>query len=110
MSEQENQVFTQEDIDANKTMGIIAYFIFFIPLVVEPAKNSPYAKFHANQGLLIALLYVASMIVQIIPILGQIVGFVLWVAGVVFFFMGLISAINGEAKELPVIGQYKLIK
>lgn len=110
MSDQEKQVFTQEDIDANKTMGIIAYFIFFIPLLVEPAKDSPYARFHANQGLLIVLIYVASMVVNIIPILGQLVGFVLWVAGVVFFFIGLIGAINGEAKELPYIGQYKLIK
>lgn len=110
MSDQEKVVFTQEDIAQNKTMGIIAYFIFFIPLLVEPAKNSPYAKFHANQGLLIVLVYIASSVVAIIPILGWIASPILWIAGIVLFFIGLIGAINGEAKELPIVGQYKLIK
>lgn len=109
----ETVVFTQEDIDANKSMGIVAYFIFFIPLLVESSKNSPYAKFHVNQGLLIVLAAIAVNVIGtlttiiligflILP-LGGIAVFILWV-------IGLMNAINGVAKPLPFIGQFTLIK
>ncbi len=114
MSDQNEQVvYTQEDIDTNKGMGILAYFIFFIPLLVEPAKNSPYAKFHVNQSLLVVLLGIAVNVIGslttviligllILPV-GGIFVFVLWV-------MGLMNAIKGEAKPLPLIGKFTLIK
>jgi uncharacterized membrane protein len=111
--QKETVIYSQEDIDANKTMGIIAYFIFFVPLLVESAKNSPYAKFHANQSLLIVLAGIAVNVIGsltsviligllILP-LGGIAVFVLWV-------MGLLNAINGVAKPLPLIGGITLIK
>lgn len=111
MSDQNEQVvFTQEDIDTNKTMGIIAYFIFFIPLLVEPAKNSPYAKFHVNNALLIVLGNIALMVIGAVPIIGWLAGFVGYIVLVVFWFIGLLGAINGEAKALPYIGNIKLVK
>ena len=45
-----------EDADKNKVMGILAYVIFLVPLIV--AKDSPFAKYHTNQGL--ALVYYPS--------------------------------------------------
>lgn len=111
--QKETIIYSQEDIDANKGMGILAYFIFFIPLLVESSKNSPYAKFHVNQGLLIVLAGIAVNIIGslttviligflILPV-GGIAVFVLWV-------MGLLNAINGVAKPLPLIGGITLIK
>lgn len=105
-------IFTQEDIETNKTMGIIAYLIFFIPLLVEPAKNSPYAKFHVNQGLILVLAGIAvSVVGSIIPFigwflilpLGSIAVFVLWV-------IGILNAVQGVAKPLPLIGNITIIK
>ncbi len=55
-----------------KIMCILAYLIFFLPLVVVP--DSEAGKFHANQGLLVLLLSIALSIVAMIPVLGWIVG------------------------------------
>lgn len=111
MSEQkETIVYSQEDINANKGMSILAYFIFFIPLLVESSKNSPYAKFHVNQGLLVFLVWVASWIIGIIPIIGWILSPVLGIASFVFLIMGVINVLNGAAKELPLIGGIQILK
>ena len=112
MSDQNNvkEVFTQEDIEKNKGMGIIAYIIFFVPLLVDGAKDSPYVKFHVNQGLLILIGYIAVSFIGVIPILGLILGFVGWIALIVIHIMMIIAAANGQAKKLPLAGDIKLIK
>jgi uncharacterized membrane protein len=108
--QKETVIYSQEDINANKGMSVLAYFIFFIPLLVESSKNSPYAKFHVNQGFLVFLVYIASVVINIIPILGWILSPILWIAGLVFLIMGVINALNGVGKELPLIGSITLIK
>ncbi len=100
----------QSDAEKNKWMGVIAYFIFFVPLLVD--SGSEFGKFHANQGLNLFLLSLAvSILGSIIPILGWFV--ILPVGGIfclVLAIMGIINAINGETKELPLIGKITLIK
>lgn len=98
--------FTKEDIDKNKGMAILAYIIFFIPLLTE-AKDSPFVKFHIKQAIvLIVASILVSVIGAVIPFLGLLIApigslvvFILWI-------MGLMHAINGEAKQVPVIGKY----
>lgn len=52
--------------DGNKWISVLAYFIFFLPLVVE--KDSEFGKFHANQALNLLLLAIAvSVVGSIIP-------------------------------------------
>ena len=41
-------VISSKDIEKNKIMAVLAYIIFLIPLLA--AKDSPFAKFHTNQG------------------------------------------------------------
>jgi uncharacterized membrane protein len=48
--------------------------------------------------------------VWIVPILGWIVGFFGGIFLFVIWIMAIISAINGEMKRLPVIGNIELIK
>lgn len=111
MSEQkETVIYSQEDITANKGMSVLAYFIFFIPLLVESSKNSPYAKFHVNQGLLVFLIWVASWIIVVIPILGWLLSPLLGIAAVVYLIIGVINVLNGTAKELPLIGGIRILK
>jgi uncharacterized membrane protein len=104
-----------QDAEANKAMAIVGYIIpilFFIPLLSE-AKNSPFAKFHANQQLNFLLLIVAAMVIS--PILFVIlIGFlimpIIWIIEVVLAIMGIINAANGQMKKLPVIGGFTLLK
>lgn len=102
------------DVEKNKLMAIVGYIIpilFFVPLVSE-GKNSPYAKFHANQQL---VLLIAAIAVNIV---GGIIPFIGWflilpigtVIVIVLAIMGIINASKGEMKKLPIIGGFEIIK
>jgi len=104
----------QSDAEKNKVMAIVGYIIpilFFVPLVTD-AKNSVFAKFHANQQLNLLLAAIAVNIVGgIIPVIGWFIILPLGtIAILVFAIMGLIAAVKGEMKALPVIGGFSLIK
>lgn len=89
-----------------KIVGIIAYitlFGWFVALVLNNPKSG-HGSFHIRQSLGIWLLFVVSGFVLVIPILGWIAGLAGYVLGFVMWIMGLISAVNGEQKEVPVLG------
>ena len=102
--------FAPADIEANKIMAVLAYILFLIPLLA--AKESPYAKYHTNQGLLVCLAAIAVSIVgSIIPILGWFI--ILPIGSVIVAVLGIIGIINawkGTAKDLPIIGKIRIIK
>lgn len=102
--------FAPADIEANKIMAVLAYILFLIPLLA--AKESPYAKYHTNQGLLVCLAAIAVSIVgSIIPILGWFI--ILPVGSIIVAVLGIIGIINawkGTAKDLPIIGKIRIIK
>jgi uncharacterized membrane protein len=103
-----------KDVADNKVFAILAYFgiLFLIPLFA--AKESPFARFHANQGLILFLLqivlYIAGIVLIFIPYIGGIISVLLWLGFVALAIIGIINAAKGETKELPLIGGFKLIK
>lgn len=102
-------IFDSEDINKNKVMAGLAYIIFFLPLIVCP--DSKFARFHANQGLVLLILsFAGSIILSIIPIIGWLLLPVFAVFIIVLGIMGLINGLNGKDKELPIIGKYKILK
>ena len=114
--------YDQADITGNKAMGILAYLgpLVFVPMFA--AKGSKFARFHANQGLVLAITEIAWWIVTAILNailyaiswrLGSLVGTLLGLVNLVFLVMlviGIMNAANGRAKELPVIGKFKILK
>lgn len=97
-----------------KTTSWVAYLTFIGWIVAYCAGDKEGAKFHLNQSLIIWLgvlcVWVASMILAFIPILGWLA---VWAADIYLFvmwIMGLINAINQEEKELPLIGTIKILK
>lgn len=103
-----------KDAEDNKAMAIIGYILpilFFLPLVTD-AKNSSFAKFHANQQLSLLITAVLVNIVgTMIPILGW---FLILPLGYLFVLvlviLGVINALNGKMKKLPVIGGFEILK
>jgi len=87
------------DIEKNKAMAIIGYIfpiLFFIPLLNDETKNSPFARFHANQQL---VLLISSIVVTtvggIIPIIGWFL--ILPIGSIIILvlaIMGIINAVN----------------
>lgn len=90
-------------------MAGLAYIIFFLPLVACP--DSAFGKFHANQALILLILGLGgSIVLSIIPILGWILLPVLSIFVLVLGIIGLVNGLSGKAKELPLIGKFRIIK
>lgn len=114
------ELFDDDDIKLNKTMAGLAYILFFLPLIV--CKDSRFGRFHANQGLLLLILSVAGYIVLSVlttvlaTITWRLFGFISLLYSLYGLFIlaiaiyGLVNGLNGKAKELPVIGKYRIIK
>ncbi len=117
----------QADAQANKLMGVLAYFgpLVLVPLLA--AKESPFARFHAGQGLVLvigevvysilyriitailsALLFsrVGVGIYSVISILLGLVSLIFPVLAII----GIINAAKGKCKPLPLIGNITLLK
>ena len=105
---------TSDDVKDNKVFAILAYLGILVLVPIFAAPNSEFARFHANQGLILLIAAIA------ISVLSSIISSIVWVLGflvsllsiVVFVFaiMGIINAAKGEMKELPLIGGIKLLK
>ena len=98
--------------DNTKILAIVGYIfpiLFFVPLLTD-AKTNAYARFHANQQLLLLIWYVIANVIMIIPILGWIASPIMVVIGIILAIMGIVNAAGGVIKQLPIIGKYELIK
>lgn len=97
-----------DDVNKNKLMAVLAYIgpLVIIPILV--AKDSKFAKFHANQGLILFLIaLVCSLLTKL-----KLIGWLFSVCGAVVFILavvGIIYACQGKAKELPVVGNWKIL-
>jgi len=104
--------FDPIDIEKNKIMAILAYIIWLIPLLA--AKDSKFARFHTNQGLVVFILSIAwSVVTSIISSISFLFGSIFSLGSLLFLalmIVGIINAANGRAKELPVIGSINIIQ
>ncbi|MDH4330150.1 MAG: DUF4870 domain-containing protein [Candidatus Moranbacteria bacterium] len=99
--------------DEHKALAILGYLLpvlFFVPLLTD-AKNDPFAKFHANQHLVLLIAWIVVNIVASFPFIGW---FLLGPIGItiliVFMILGIIHAAQGEMKEMPLIGGIQILK
>lgn len=121
---EENVVFNTEDVTNNKIMGILAYLGLLVLVPIFAAKDSQYARFHTNQGLVLCIsaiaLFFTSMIITFIVglitfgLLALPISIILYLAvfgfWVAFIVMGIMNACSGEPKKLPLIGNITIIK
>lgn len=107
----------------NKAVNALSYtgILFFLPLVANDNQNE--GKFHANQGLITLILAVVLHVVggvlgalTMIPLVGIIIGIVgtvfsiaAWAVQVAILIFGIVNSINGQMKQIPVIGRINLI-
>ncbi len=109
------------DVENNKVMAILAYLnvLVFVPIFAAP--DSKFARFHANQGLTLFIFEVVySLIMAVlgatvgkIPVAGPIIIAVCGLPGLVFLILvicGIVNAVNGRAKDLPIISQIQFRK
>ena len=104
-----DQQVDPHDVEQNKTVAAISYILFFVPLLA--ARNSRFAMYHANQGLLLLLALIAGNIVlSIIPFIGWILMPVLNIAALVYMVLGILNAVNGRKQPLPFMPNVDILK
>ncbi len=96
-----------------KALAILSYFGPLFLLAVLLAPESHFAKYHANQGL---VLFLAEVLVSIVIYLGSYIPFIGWtfrffnILLVILFFLGLSHAIRETEEPLPFIGDIVILK
>jgi uncharacterized membrane protein len=111
------------DAEKNKGMAILAYILFFIPLLTGDHKTSPFVKYHTNQAIVLWLAAIAVFIAftVLISIFAFVLPWALWrIIRIIFYLiryaplvlgiLGIINAANGQMKPLPLIGKFTILK
>jgi len=119
---EKNFAVDPKDAQDNKVMAILAYLGFLVLVPILAAKESRFARFHANQGLVlfiatIAVYIVIAILAAILMVISwklaslvTILNAVVWIGVLVLVVLGIINAAKGEMKELPLIGSIKILK
>ncbi len=108
--------FDPADIEKNKVMAVLAYLGILILIPIFAAKESRFARYHCNQGLILLIANIAFSIVTgiINGILDSVlISSLLSIVSLVFLvlaILGIVNAAKGQAKELPIIGKYQILK
>lgn len=93
-----------------KTTDILAYITIFGLIIAFVAGDREASKFHLNQALVIWLTAIIAGIVTVIPVVGWIVGTLASIFLFVCWVIGLVGAIQGTEKPVPLIGGIRLLK
>ena len=105
-------MYDTNDINQNKALSIVAYIPVLFLITWLAAGHSPYAKFNANQGLILTIFAAAAAIVNKfigwIPFIGDVISWLVWmvlsIAVLALMIIGIVNAAQGKAKKLPLIG------
>ena len=104
MAESSRQVnFTPEDVVSGKTMAILAYLVFFIPLLMEDMKKNNFVMYHTEQAIVLVII---NIVVAIVGTVTCGIGLILYIPWLIFLIMGILNASKGECKPLPLVGSY----
>lgn len=89
----------------NTGMAVVAYIIFFLPLLTE-AKKDPFVKYHVKQGLTLFIAGLLARVIVLVPFIGWML---LWPYNILIFILfvtGVMNALGGNQKPLPLIGKF----
>lgn len=110
----------ETDVANNKILSILCYFGPLVLVVIFMMKNSRYARFHANQGLLLLIFEAAGAILlglagsalyySSVYFLATLLWTLFWISIVILLLMGITNAASGREKRLPVLGRFNIIK
>lgn len=116
-TDDETEKMDSKDIEENKAMGILAYIgiLVLIPLLAAP--KSKFARYHSNQGLILLIIELISVVVfsllGLIPYVGIVFSIIGWLVDLLCFvllILGIVNAAQGKAKALPLIGKFNILK
>ena len=90
--------------EKNTGMAVIAYLLFFVPLLTGDKKD-PFVKFHVKQGFLIFVAAVVGSILNMTVILMPL-GILTLIGVLILAIIGINNALHGKEEKLPILGQF----
>ena len=119
--------FTPEEVKKYKNMALLCYipFVVFYFLLTGKTKESKYLLFHANQGLIVTIVWLITFIVRGVsnaifegrdfvvnstPVIVVLIIYILFCISFTLSIFGIVHTFNGKSKELLVLGKIKLLK
>jgi len=101
---------SSSDVDENKAIAAIGYLgiLFLVPLLVK--KDSPFAQYHAKQGMILfiadVILWFVAFIIGVATLgIGFYLSWIIWLLIIVWTILGIVNALNGKMQPLPIIGK-----
>lgn len=112
---------SNQQTENGKLMAILAYIIFFIPLLAGEHRKSEFVRFHTNQGTILFIFAILlgfissifSMLIFIVPFIGILFSVLSGAVGLSIFALlviGIVNAASDKMKPLPLIGKFNIIK
>jgi uncharacterized membrane protein len=93
----------------DKTVAILSYVTilgFIAAIFVHQSRKTELGAFHLRQVLGLVLTGVVGGVCAVVPILGWIVWFLVVIGLFVLWLLGLISALKGDMRPVPLLGEH----
>lgn len=89
--------------------SIVAYLTIVGWIIAYLVGDRNGAKFHLNQALVLALAEIVAGIIGGLPLIGWIIGGILGILIFVCWVLGILGAITGKNKPVPLFGKIKIL-
>lgn len=93
------------EAENGRVMAIVGYIGILFLLLLFFMRDNRFARYHANQSILLFLTGLAAAVLHIIPIIGWLLFGILYVFCWVCRIIGIVHAVQLRAAPLPVIGE-----
>jgi len=93
----------------DKTVAVLSYLTiigFIVAIFMHQNQKTELGAFHLRQVLGMVVTGIAGSVCGMVPILGWIVWFFVVLVLFVFWILGLLSAIKGEMRPVPLLGEH----
>lgn len=93
-------------IEEGKTTAITSYILIigvFIAMSMNSEHKNPFASFHIRQALGLSLTFISLGLI-ISNFDSEMLSFSMWIFVSVLWTYGIFSAINGQTKPIPLLG------
>lgn len=112
----------KDDIVKNKGMALLSYFSWLVLIPVFAGKKSKFARYHANQGLVLAIVetvyWLGSKIALDILeetnrpmwVLTETILFLCASVFVILALIGIVNVLRGKMNRIPTFGRIRILK
>ena len=92
-------------IAEGKFFAAIGYLsiLCFVPLFLK--RDNKFAQFHGRQGLILFVLEIATAMLVVVPVIGEVIFRLAWLVFGIFSLAGLVKVLMNQYWEMPVVYQ-----